>query len=326
MISSGVHTVSNTQRGSSHFHILDPYKYCRELDIVIRTTKAHGYYLPTDYQLRIVNTLINELKSNVIYQSYDLFYFFGYSHESSYHQSTLDSQRVRNNTSLVTDFSLLNFINPFLFKALPVNPAINLPKIMHCRNGWKTGFNNTGMAGNSTGYLNTGWIAKDHKVNWAQNNAGGFGYWANWDDAGANSSYLGGASDTTNSRTFWRFQPATSSNTASGIINAATSNTTYVASGVTTCYGFHRLERTASNLSTYYKNGSSFGTSTQVSSSIIGDKPLYLNKSNNNNTTTNGPSSNPIIAFGLGAALGDRLARVEYDLFKNAARSLALNI
>jgi len=281
-------------------------KYCDELEAVIQYAKSKGYRLPTNYQLTVISQLIGDLKDARIWQRYDLLYVLGLGN--------LNTMEVTTNDNLVTifgqdkpgvrDFTLINLKNPFLYEGTRI-PGVDNRIPIWSYNGMRSP-NNSGNGG----AINTNYI---YGENYKQNDAG-FSFYCTKDISGtANNTVIGRADSTNNRRDVLGFGFA--SQNLSGAINRTNGGNNYSATPVNT-EGFHRLERTASNLTTYYRNALSIGTSTQASQTLTSDQPFYLGAINSTGTRS---FAFPRIMtyFAIGSSLGSNLIRTETEIFKN---------
>lgn len=299
-------------------------RYCKEVEELIRVAKLNNYILPADYQLRVLSNTINELKSAGIWTLYDVAYAFGYNSLYKYANAieydddglnilfptaAVAAERPR---SLFEQFTFLNLKNPLLYQCSYIKGPARPNYPFYSEKGWCSG--NTG-GGTDFGGLSTNWVAKDNGVNWTQNNAGMFCYLAKDNDIAA--SYCIGDLDSVNTRTSIRLMPYGGSGQVVGIINGNNTTRTYVsAGGVSTAKGFHRLERTSSTLSTYYRDGTSLGTSAGASASMLSTLPPYICCYNQDGARFGGVV-NPVGCAGFGASLGATLVKIESDIWTN---------
>lgn len=292
-------TASNIkQRSSSHFHISDPYKYCRELDLVIRVAKAKGYTIPPDYQLRMVNIFLNEGKE--LFERYEACYFFGYNLD--YYNTFQDSiSNILYGTSF-EKFTLLNLCNPLQYEAVRVNQTTVSNNPYLSKNGWMHTSNGSTDGAIDTGY-NTATATK-----WARNDAGLSIYCSKQNETETAGGGIGYTDSTNNRRS--ALNPNVAGSVA-GRINGTNANSTYGAN--TSRFGMTRLERTASNLTTGYRLGVSNGTNTNASQTLTSNLSISI-IGLTTPTTYNGPFRTPIGFAAMGAALGSSLAKLEHEL------------
>ncbi len=252
-------TLPKTSRGSGHFHISDPYKYCRELDLVIQVAKSKGYQLPTDYQLRMLNFYIEELKSNGLFFNNDLLYWFGYN-------SLLTDVEYNSNTNIpnftaqnIKDFTRLNIVNP-LRNELTIGVGLSMgnnPRLT--KFGWQNSYNTGATQGV---WLSTGW-ASNQGVNYTQNNARiTIGVSQYNDNVAGTFAMSGNGSGGTLSNIFMQW--------VNGDFRWRLNDNTTTASAValTTKRGLHSINRSASNAVQWYVNGVSTATKTTASSVV----------------------------------------------------------
>jgi hypothetical protein len=297
-------------------------KYCVEVENIINVAKSKGYLLPTDYQLRCLNFLINELKLTGIFQTYDIAYVYGYDSLEKYANKEATGNVLFSSTgelkrSLFEPFTLLNIVNPARFEASIVrSPTRNNYPWMN-ELGWSMG-----RSGIDFGGIDTGWIAKDHAVKWTQNNAGGFIYTHPYLESTNNSSF--GVQDTTVNRTTISLLTNSSTNSVVGRINGVNTNRTYVAAGgVSNGSGHHRLERTGASASQYYRDGIQLGSSTGASATMDGTYSVWMGGFSSNGLRQSCNVA-PISFGGLGAALGVSMVKLEYDIFTEFRNRLNL--
>jgi hypothetical protein len=291
-------TLPKVQRGSSHFAIIDPYKYCAELDAVISVAKSKGYQLPTDYQLRCLNTYINEQISNGIWSKRDLLYLFGYGGINVFQISTnprlLDNQvlRIQRELGALNNFVKLNFINPHKFEiTCPLDSITNAYKIMLTDKGiFKVPASNT-----QTQY-ETNYVPSTDAVNYSLNNASQTTYSPSDLQVAEGNQFFINASGAINLLTLW--------NSINRTVYNINSTTQRSKTGVTESVGYHHFERTSSVLTTYYKNGVSIDTTAAVSTSVPSVQITLLQRANI-----------AMSFYALGLSLGATLQKIDYELF-----------
>lgn len=225
---------------------------------------SQGYSLPSNSQQLLQNQLILDLKASGIWNELDLLYVFA-----------TDGDR---------DFAKINWINPGSFT--PSEPSGSLAFTI-----------NQGFTGNGTStYFNTGWIASTHAVKYTQNNASVLCY-INNEISSNNKIDFGVNSGPTDPSIL--FNSRNASDQHSGRINAATSVSR--GSGVSSL-GFYQIQRTASAISKFFKNGSQVGSDITATSSGVPNRflPLFAN---NNNGTIGSFSDRQLGVFAVGSSL-----------------------
>ena len=298
-----------SQRGSSHFNIIDASRYCKELDDVIAVANMNGYTLPTDYQLRCTNTLVNELVSNSIFKTYDLLYIsgLGYGNIRPYTLANasltpVDERFINYNTG---PFTYINYKNPKLYKLSRVNTSGTAIAPFHSQYGQS---NIAGIGVGSLGYFDTGYVPGTNGINWTLNNAGCSVYAPSVGQTG-NGTIIG-TNDTVNTRIAFTLLISNGTNLQTRINGL---NTTFNTAN-TDVSGFFRIDRSASNLTTVYKNGVSIGTNTGTPSSMTGTTSLFILSQNlNGSPTSSWPGCCSFVS--LGASLSSSLQKIEYELF-----------
>jgi hypothetical protein len=306
-------TLPRVSRGSGHFHISDPYKYCAELDLVIQVAKSKGYQLPTDYQLRCLNDLINELKSNTIFSRYDFLYVQGYGSLRSFILTNdglaagVLGTTKEHFTDTLEKFVGLNIVNPNRYELIRIPSS--RPRIPYYNaKGW---INVQGLA---SGSFNTQYVAGVNGVNWTQNNAGISVYSCDttFYTSAANSVIIGDRDSVTGgvTRSSCSLIPSNGTHAQCQINSAGTTFNIANTDG----RGFFRLERTASNLNTLYRNGVQLGTNTQASLAVTSIQPIYL-MARNLDGVQNVSFGGGLSFASAGGALGSTLQKIEYELF-----------
>jgi hypothetical protein len=294
-----------TQRGSSHFHISDPYKYCKELDDVIAVAKSKGYMLCTDYQLRCLNEYIQEQKINGIWELTDFAYMFGYGGVNNLGNRESLPSTLTGSIEQNLRFTYLNLKDPTRFELFrTVNGASNRNYPYQTPEGLKTG---TGAAADY-GYLTMPVLLGSDTVNYSQNNAA-FSIFL--------SSNVVDYPTLINAICFGKQE-------ASGTISFVASNGTASLIRINTSgaganqisnsfyHGYFVGDRSASNLTTLYRDGVSLGTTTRVSvalSSTIYPEILRLAGS------SSVYRGFPIGILKLSASLGSSLQKTDYEIF-----------
>jgi len=200
-----------------------------------------------------------------------------------------------------SDYAKINWVNPGTFT--PSEPA-----------GALTFTPNVGFQGDGAAtYFDTGYIASTHAVQYTQNDASAFCYLNNEGtvnrvDFGVNS----GVSDPS-----LRLVSRDGSAQHSCRINAATAVTRGTS---VTSTGFFQVQRTASNVSKIFKNGSQVGA--DITSISAGVPLLTLPLLANNNNGSIGTFSNRQMGiFGLGASLSGSESAL-YSAWNNYFTSL----
>lgn len=283
-------------------------RYCKELEDVIAVANSKGYLLPTDYQLRMLNVYINELKLNRIWSKSDIHYVFGYGGANSIYPALTFGAGEPYRRNNLGDFSKLNLINPNQFELTRgTNGATNkLSYPYHSTLGWKIGIG----AANDTGYLDTGWIIGVNNVKYTLNDAGISFYMSTFDEGTGNDT-ITGFSDSVAGRT----TTIVPSNGTNILVRINTSGAGANAISNTTSQGYYIVERTASNLTTVYKNGVSIGTTARASLSLANTYPVYILSQNNTGTSSGAWLKNPLSFIRYGASLGATLQKTDYEIF-----------
>lgn len=286
---------------------ITPGRYSKELEAVIQAAKKAGYLIPPSFQLRLVDIYIKELIVNQIWQKRDFVYLLGYN---SYY-SNRDRFTTVSATEIINQglkFSLIDLKKPSRIATLfqtAQSPFYN-------RAGWQ---NNTSIA--AVGYIDTNFYPATDAIQWTQNNASFCVYVSkDGDQTGVNGENIIGLRDTSVTRRICTLNIRTGANETNGNLNRSNDGgeATFVASGVTEVGGYHSLDRTASNLTTYYKNGASAGTSAQASGTFNGSA-LSVKMLR----TTGGTEwkRSPLGYCCGGASLGATLQKIYYELFTN---------
>lgn len=231
-------------------------RYCKELEDVISVAKNKSYLLPCEYQLKMLNFYINELKYNNQWNNNDLIYWFAYNDErsDSLFNSNVGIPRFTNET--LKGFSSLNLKNPFLYECtIGIGLSMgNNPRLT------KYGWMNTYNSGATQGV----WI----QTNWATNN--GINYTQN-------SARISFAVNSYNDNVIGTIGFAGNGGTSNVIISMATGDlrwrlndntTTATATALTKRSGLHSVNRSASNAVQWYLDGTSIATKTTVSSAL----------------------------------------------------------
>lgn len=287
-------------------------KYCKELEAVIRAAKRKGYQLPTDFQLRMLNFYIQEQISNSIWDKRDSVFMFGYNSLFTHYNNFGDVINSPEFGRRQMRFSLVDLKQP--------NRVVSLMSTDGTPFWNKAGIqnNNTVVA---SGYIDTGYCPNTSGNKWLQNDASFCFYLSKLGGQAADSSMIPfGIRDTTNSRRIASLQVRISGDITLGNLNRSNdaANSTFVASGVTEWAGYHSLDRTASNLTTYYKNGESAGTSAQASGTFNGSTlNAYLLAWNENGTAGFLYKKTPLGMWAGGGSLGARLQKIDNDIYKD---------
>jgi len=298
-------TLPKVQRGSGHFAIIDPYKYCPELDAVIAVAKSKGYRLPTDYQLRCLNDYINEQKSNGIWQRKDLLYNFLYNSLYS-RQLTLAGLEGTNFYPSIESFCRLNLINPLKYELDKVfysptdtiNPYYSPIGAINPNNAYP-------------GYYNTNFIPGVDGVNWSRNSASITSYFSNFRDQSAINFPCGSSNSTISCSS--TFSPNNGGNTR-GAINRTGTGANVLVSSVSSGVGFHHLDRSASNLTSYYKNGVFVTSNTFASATLDTTYPFFICARNVSGTGIR-YFANPLGMISFNSSLGATLQKIDYEIF-----------
>lgn len=197
----------------------------------------------------------------------------------------------------------LNWISPGSFTLTPMsNPTFTTDR---------------GYAGDgSSSYLDTGWKPNTSGVNFTLNNAS-FGSYLN---AGTNT-----ASDTVivMGNNFNHLQPYSVAGTLRGRVNDGTGGNFTGGAGVATRYGLTVFERTASNATAGYRNGSANGTQSLASLSR-GTVAMFLGAINFSGTPSSYSNNRIALSF-YGAALGSSLQTALYNRVNTYLTAIGAN-
>jgi hypothetical protein len=269
-------------------------KYCKELDNVIDFAKSKQYIIPTEYQLNCLNIFILEMKSAGIWDRLDLIYIFGYNHPT-YFNNELNLQKY--NEGLL-NFCLINLINPEKYHGERTSTNTDFAPY-NTKKGLR------GLPTAPVGHINTNYV---YDVNYQRNDAGISCY--NAVTATTNNNVFG-RRDTTALR---RDQIGMAFGGRNLIGNINTADVVPGELNTTLVYeGFHRVERTASNLTTYYLNGVQVGTHTTASQTQTSTIPFYLGSLNQAGTAAQ--RYTPVMScVSIGGALGEKQLN-EYQIF-----------
>jgi hypothetical protein len=301
-------------------------RYCKELEDVIAVAKSKCYQLPTDYQLRVINFCINEKKSNGILERLDLFYLMGLNSLIVQDSFNTNLVRLRSDSlkleSTIFPFCSLNIKNPISNQLTKEQGTTAQQGITSTRFGLRC----NGSGSTNWAALNTNWSPSEG-INYTQNNAH-FSLLINGDfpvTANGGNRCLGirNGSSPTHTSVLLNFQTSTS---FAGHINRGANSTITFSSGMTNGYGQYVLERTASNLVTAYKNGTSVGTNTGASGALPSDR-FYLFTENLGGvpSTSSLTSGANYVSFQLGASLGATLQKIDYEIMKEFRTRLGFN-
>lgn len=155
-----------------------------------------------------------------------------------------------------------------------------------------------GYAGNgTTSYLNTGWDVATNGVNTVLDSASIGAYLNAGTDTGATLSSIGSR----NASVGLILLPRSTVDAIRGRVHI-TANVDIAAGAITTRLGLSVLDRSASNLTTAYRNGASVGTAADVSSATA-STDIYI-CCNNQNGTPLLFLDNPVAFAFVGASLG----------------------
>jgi len=301
-------TLPKTSRGSSYFHIVDPYKYCSELDLVIAVAKSKGYVLPTDYQLRMLNFYINEQKSNRIWELRDLVYVHGFNTLLNDGRG-IGNPNKESQRSTIENFTKLNFKSPLQYE-LTRTTVIDASSARFPYLG-ATGWGN----GNGTNsYLSTGWT-QANGINWQQNSASFSVYVANNTNNIETAGECLGSIDTVAARCQLRFIPWRADNTAGIRINKTSGGLPTPIGTTTTNIGYWHGDRSASNLTTLFKDGISIGTVATASATMLSTQPIYITAFNSTGSIGNTFQAGLLSIVALGGSLGSTLQKIDYEIF-----------
>lgn len=302
MIHSGVHIGTNSklfQRGSGHFHIIDQYKYCKELDLVIQVANSKGYQLPTDYQLRCLNVLINERISNGIWAKRDLSYVFGYGDITGFG----DNSRSLPNLTLINQYNTLkygfpqlNLKSPLQYQAIPV-PSAGIYHVIT-----KNGFCKVATSSDAN-YLEITFNPSTNAVKYTLNDCSVSSYLSN-EYAGiiASTQPSGVFGHLTDGTNFVRFNPYNGSTLRNGALNTTAFDNYGTPS---TTAGYHHFERTSSTALNWFVNGISVQTRSRTTSAIPNVSTIRLSER----------LTSTISSFDLGGSLGSTLQKIDYEIF-----------
>jgi len=284
---------------------ITPGRYCKEVENIIEIAKYKGYRLPTDYQLRMLNFYINEQKLNGIWVKRDFVYMFGYN--SLFTRYGKHENTSAGELNLLDSFTLIDLKKPTRSATLVQTDQSPF-------------FNEIGVKNNSSivadGYIDTNYYPTTDAINWTQDNASFCVYVSNrGTQVGGGGEQIIGLRDSGVTRRICSLNIRTATDTTTGNLNRSNDGgeATFVAAGVSEVAGFHSLDRTASNLTTYYKNGASAGTSAQASGTFNSSTlSIWLLAGN--------PGGNEWRRSGLsiacgGGSLGATLQKIDYDIF-----------
>jgi hypothetical protein len=286
-------------------------KFCKEVEYCIAVAKSKGYVLPTDYQLRMLSYYINELKSNSIWSAFDLFYLFSYN-------SLLSNNNVKGTAvgNMLNDFNIGNFTKINLIE--PDKYELQREDFSSPAGAWnpyysKIGWDNSTNVSSGGKYFNTLWNPA-LALKYSQNDAAITGFVENYNDRAA--CKIGGVQPSSGARGHIQLQ---ANGTWTGSINS-TANQNY-STGNASNIGYHHVQRTASNLTTWYHNNSSVGTSTAASSTPPTDNFLILYNGNGGFSTV---ALMPVGLFRVGASLTEKQRKTDYELYINFRTQLGL--
>jgi hypothetical protein len=231
---------------------------------ILDYAESQNLQLPSDAQQLIQNSFVVDLKNRGIWDGLDLLYVFA--------------------TNGDRDFAKINWKNP------GTNNATEIDSL--------TFIADAGFAGNGTSsYLDTGWAPNPDAVNFSQDEGGAFIH-INTDRAGgtiAEFGCRGNGGGATNGDTNLRAKGLT------GLANwGVNGNGVGVSAGGSTV-GFHHLRRTSSTALDYYKNGVSFATSSQASTTLSTRDMVICAQSFDGVVASF--STCQITVFGIGASL-----------------------
>lgn len=284
-------------------------KFSKELENVISVANSRAYELPTKYQLKIIDNHINELIANKIWSKLDSFFIFGTGSLRSYYNG-FTSIGSANGLNRVLQFNLIDLKNPNRIAALTQvdnSPWMNQAGLQ----------NNTNIV--ADGHLNTNYYPGASGNNWQQNNASFCVTISRLGDQSANNTngqQIVSLTDSGAARRVASFVPRSTTDTTTGNINRSNNGAevTFIAAGVSEQGGNHSLDRTASNLTTYYKDGASVATSAQASGTVPNNYPIVLLAQNIDLTTFTEYRRAPVSIFSAGASLGASLQKINHQI------------
>jgi hypothetical protein len=300
-------------------------KYCERLQNVIAHALSKGYILPTQYQLRCINFLLNELEYNKIIETYDLLYILGFNSLRSYNRKYIPAEFNVGRPYIIDTtikFASINYINP---------NKNELIRIQGSRDNYPY-YGPKGIVGNSSGISNifSGWNTQFlfgvDNIKWIQNNAG-FSFYAAYDldEAGTGNNWVCGLRDSVNLRTYIRCTRLNGTNFQFNI-NATTTTLANIANTNLQKLGWFRIERSASNLSTLYIDGNQIGTATQASGTLIPTThPLILQSYSTDGTLSGASMVSPLSYYALGSHIGLTLQKTEFQIFTEFRNRLNYN-
>jgi len=283
--------------------------YCHELESVIRVAVSYGYRLPTDFQLRCINAYIQDLKSAGIWERRDTVFLFG-----------LNSLFTNYNNFSIVQAGHVSLLSPFTYIDLK-NPS-RIGQLIQTDNS--PFFNRCGLQNNTSiaaaGYFVTNFYPGSANNKWLQNDANFTVYISSMGDqtsAPAGGQQIVGLTDTGTPRRVASFVARSTTDTTTGNLNRSNNGgeVTFVAAGVTEQAGKHSLDRTASNLTTYYKNGVSVATSAQASGTIPSTYPIALLTQWVDGVANAQYKRSPLGMFAGGGSLGATLEKLDYEIF-----------
>jgi hypothetical protein len=289
-------------------------KYCKEVEDVIAFAKSKNYPLPSEYVLRQLSVLINELRANGIFQISDALYIPGLGDIRTDNVGFLGSGGGNDRrTALFYEFSLINFINPqqYLGSRL-VNPsAIRINYPYYTKYGWING-QASGDGSADSGLIDTNYNPSAAN-NWTQNSA-------------CVSFFISalGVTSTTQLVTLGRLETnatvqcnlITSPDQARVMINTATGNQAGDLISISKRNGFFSCDRSASNLTTLYLDGVSVGSTVRASTNIsAATQTVAFNGRLPFAANIRCQSQVSYIRFG--SSIGAPLAKTEYEIYTN---------
>jgi hypothetical protein len=296
-----------SRHGVKPVHIIVP-DFCEELKRVLDVAKGKAYQIPVD-SLKYVNTAIQEWKANGIWALRDSIFLFGLnSPQSDFNNFNIIQAGFRNP---IIPFSYIDLRNPSRIGTL----------VQENNSPW---FNRAGLQNNpsisASGHFVTNYYPGAAGNKWQQNSASFSVYVSQMGDQSANSGggqQIVGLTDSGATRRVASLVVRSSADATAGNINRSNNSgeVTFVASGVTEQAGQHSLDRSASNQTTYYKNGSSVATSAQASGTVPNNYPIVLMAQNVDMTTFTRYKRAPLSFFGAGASLGANLQKLDYQIF-----------
>jgi hypothetical protein len=293
-------------------------RYCTELENVIQYARSQGYIIPTDYQLKCIDTFIQELKNAGIWQLKDLLYIPGFNSRYTRHTPTPStSSEVYTNHQYITDFALINYKDPTVFKGIRVSdttgtPNPNDPELT------PYGFNREETA-SSNQYIRTGYVFGTDNINWTQSSAALTLYLSEYKNvAGSTADFIRTNSSGSNRRII---QLRIQSSAIRYRINSTNVDGNDIANDGTRV-GFYSLE-TISGTTYVYKNGSLVTSRSVTNQTLIGGCEMMILGTVTNGSYVGEPQSgNACPYLSIGASLGATRQRLEYQIYESFRNKL----